>query len=79
MLPFLKPKKIASVMIAKVSPDGEIKSSHEDGEETPELMGAAEALLSAISLKDAKAVAEALKAAHEICSAGYEEKEEQED
>lgn len=65
MLPFLQPKKAASVIMAKMKPDG-IEPMHEEGEEDPSLMMAAEDILSAISMKDAKALAEALKAANDI-------------
>lgn len=67
MLPFLKPKKMSSVIIAKIKPEGKIEPSHEEGEEMPELIGAAESLISAVHSKDANAVAECLKAAFEIC------------
>jgi hypothetical protein len=61
MLPFLKPKKQAGVMIATVKPDGEMKTK--DASHAPELMGIAEDLISAVSMKDAGAVADALEAA----------------
>lgn len=69
MLPFLKPKKITSIIIAKHKPEGGIEPMHEEDEEMPELVGAAESLISAVHSKDAKAVAEALKAAFEVCDA----------
>lgn len=65
-LPFLNSRKIASVIIATRKPDGSVMPKHEEGEQEPGLMSAAEDLISAISMKDAKAVAEALKAAFDM-------------
>lgn len=62
-LPFLKNKKISSIIIAKRGKDGNTMPMKEEGEEDPGLMSAAEDLLSAIAMKDAGAVAAALKAA----------------
>lgn len=73
-LPFLKPRKLASVIIAKVKPEGNVEPMHEEGDEQPELMGVAESLISAVHAKDAAAVAEALRAAIEICES-YEHDE----
>ena len=67
MLPFLKPKITTSVVIAKHKPEGGLEPLHEEGHEMPELVGAAEELISAVHSKDAHAVAEALKSAFEIC------------
>jgi len=66
MLPFLQPKKAAAVMIAKRKPSGSIEPMHEEGEQDPGLMSAAEDLISAVHAKDAKGVADALKAAFEM-------------
>lgn len=63
MLPFLKPKKMSAVIIAKTKPEGGVEPMHEEGEQMPEMVGIAEALISAIHSKDANAVAEALHAA----------------
>ena len=63
MLPFLKPKAVGSVVVL----DSKQKPSHEEGEHPPELMAAAEDLLSAIANKDAKAVADAMSAAFYYC------------
>lgn len=68
MLPFLAPKKQAGVIIAKRVGD-KTEPMHEEGEEDPGLMAAAEDLISAIHAKDAKAAAQALKAAFEVCDA----------
>lgn len=66
MLPFLAPRKQAGVIIAKRVGD-KTEPMHEEGEQDPGLMSAAEDLLSAISSKDASAVAAALKAAYDVC------------
>ncbi len=65
MLPFLKPKKAGTVMVAKYS-NGETKSEGEVGEHNEGLMSAAQDLISAIHAKDAKAVCDALCAAKEM-------------
>lgn len=65
-LPFLNPKKIASVIIAHQIPTGEIEDDGEEGETPSELMSASEALLSAIATKDATATSQALKSAFEF-------------
>lgn len=67
MLPFLKPKKITSVMVATRHPDGRMEHGGYADDEHPGLMACAEDLIHAVHAKDAKAVAEALKAACEIC------------
>lgn len=67
MLPFLKPKKLSAIIIHKTKPEGGTEPMHEEGEEMPELVGAAENLISAVHAKDAHATAEAIKAAFEIC------------
>lgn len=66
MLPFLKPKKISSVIIASRKKDGTVMPEHEEGENDAGLMAAAEDLISAVHSKDSSAVASALKAAFEI-------------
>lgn len=66
MLPFLNPRKSAGVIIAKRVGD-KTEPMHEEGEPEPGLMAAAEDLISAVHMKDAKAVAEAFKAAFEVC------------
>lgn len=76
MVPFLKPKHISAVIIAKHKPEGGIEDMHEEGEDHPALMSAAEDLISAVQMKDAKAVAEALKAAFQIVDSEPMEDEE---
>lgn len=65
MLPFLRPEKMSSVIIARRTKDG-IKDEHEEGEHESGLMSAAEDLIKAVHSKDIKAVASALKSAFEI-------------
>jgi len=66
MLPFLAPKKQAGVIMAKRVGE-KTEPMHEEGEHEPGLMAAAEDLISAVHAKDAKAVADAFKAAFEVC------------
>lgn len=66
MLPFLAPKKMAGVIVAKMKKPAEIEPMHEEGEMEPGLMSAAEDLISAVHMKDAKAVAMALKSAMDM-------------
>lgn len=73
MLPFLQPRKQAGVIIAKRKPEGGIEPMHEEGEHEPGLMAAAEDLISAVHAKDAKGVADAMKAGYECCSYGPSE------
>ena len=63
MLPFLQPKHVASVIIAKRTPDGGQEPISEEGEHAPELMQCAEDLIKAVHAKDAKAVAAAMQGA----------------
>ena len=67
MLPFLQPRKQAGVIIAKRTPKETTEVIEEEGEHAPGLMAAAEDLISAVHSKDAKGVADAFKAAFEVC------------
>lgn len=69
MLPFLEPKNMSSIIIAKRKHDGAIKDDHIDGEEDQSLIVAAEDLIRAIEGKNATALAAAIKSAFEICDA----------
>lgn len=60
MLPFLKPKQVAGIIIAKHKASGGIEPIQEAGEHSAELMMAAEELIRALHAKDAKAVASCL-------------------
>ncbi len=66
MLPFLQARKSAGVIMAKRVGD-KTEPMHEEGEHEPGLMAAAEDLISAVHSKDANAVADAFKAAFEVC------------
>lgn len=66
MLPFLAPKKVAGVIIAKAKPAGGLEPKHEEGEHDPALMSAAEDLLRAVAMKDAEAVCDAMKSMFDI-------------
>ena len=80
MLPFLKPKNLASVILAKRKPEGGMDIGGEEGEEDAGLSSAAEELISAIHSKDSAAVATALRNAFEILeSEPHEEKSEEMD
>lgn len=67
MLPFLKPEKMASVIVARRKSDGSQRIEHEEGEHPPELMAAAEALIRALNSKSAKDVASAIKDCIDCC------------
>jgi hypothetical protein len=67
MLPFLAPRKQAGVIMAKRTPEEKTEVVSEEGEHPPGLMAAAEDLISAVHAKDAKGVADALKAGVECC------------
>lgn len=72
MLPFLKVRKMGSIAAAAKSGGG-MSDEGEMGEVNHALLSAAEDLISAVGMKDAEAVAQALEAAYEICSSsGYE-------
>lgn len=79
MLPFLQPKKLASSIIAKRNEDGTSKPDEREGEHTPELMSAAEDMISAVHAKDTNAVAAAMKRAHEHLSPSEQSDNEVED
>lgn len=64
MLPFLKPRQMTAIVIAKQKPEGSIE---DQGDPLEGLNVAASDLIKALGAKDAVAVAQALKAAFEIC------------
>ncbi len=66
MLPFLKPKTIAGLIISKRKPDGSVEEQHTQGEEDTGLDSCSEALIRAVHSKDARAVSSALKHAFEL-------------
>lgn len=62
--------------MASIKPNGSISVDKDEGEPYPEMMAAAEDLIRAVHMKDAKAVAEALAAAVDIGSNASFEGEE---
>ncbi len=67
MLPFLKQKPAAALIISKRTPDDPAgKTEHAAGDEYHELEGICEDILRAIESKDAKALAMAIKDAFEV-------------
>ncbi len=70
MLPFLKQKPVAGIIIAKRKPDGQ---NELEGDDSAPLEACASDLIQAIHAKDAKAAAEAFKAAFEILEASPHE------
>lgn len=64
MLPFLQPKKLASVIIARQKEDGSVVPEHEEGEQSPELKSHAANLIRAMHAKDEDGVAEAMQDIH---------------
>ena len=79
MLPFLKPKAVAGLIISHRKPDGSKEESHTEGNENEALEACAEDLIRAIHAKDAKSAAAAFKAAFEVCeSYPHEEAEHSE-
>ena len=63
MLPFLKPKKVVGVIMAKATKDGSLEISHEEGKLPPEMLEVAQDLMKALEAKDAEGVGQALVAA----------------
>jgi hypothetical protein len=64
MLPFLKPKKLASTIITnRMTSDG--KTLPEKEETHPDLLDASSRLVSGIHAKDAQQVADAMQSIHE--------------
>lgn len=72
MLPFLQPKKIGSVIIAKRNKDGKQTDMQHESEHAPELMEAAQHMVSGVHAKDATTVAEAMQKAHKHLNAHKE-------
>lgn len=66
MLPFLKAKQSGSVVSVKYSEKDGQESMGKEGEHSPGHMAAAEDLISAVHMKDAKGVADAMKAHYDL-------------
>ena len=65
MLPFLKPKQVAGLIIQKRASDGSKEEKPEDSQDQG-LEAAAEDFIRAVHAKDAKGVAAAFRAAFEM-------------
>jgi hypothetical protein len=65
-LPFLKPKAVAGVIIARRKPDGAQETEGMEDQPNEGLMMAAADLIRAVHAKDESAVADALQAAFEL-------------
>ncbi len=76
MLPFLKPKAVAGLIISHRKPDGGKVESHMEGDEHQPLEAAAEDLIRAINSKDSKHLALALRAAFDILSSEPESEDD---
>lgn len=66
MLPFLKPKPVAGLIVEHRKPDGSTPESHSEDNADHGLMACAEDLIRATHAKDAKGVADAFRAAFQI-------------
>lgn len=66
MLPFLKPKKVAGLIISQRKPDGKVAPYHEAGDENHALDACSEDLMRAITSKDISGISSAIRAAYEI-------------
>lgn len=72
MLPFLKPRQVAGLIISKRKPDGSEEKYSEDDEDHG-LDACSEDLIRAVTSKDTKAVSAAIRAAFEILDSGPHE------
>lgn len=66
MLPFLKPRKLDSIVMMNSKPEGGLEPENRE-DENHALMAVAEDLIKAIHAKDTKGVADALEAASDVC------------
>lgn len=57
----MKPKKLATLIIAKRKPSGAVEHSHEEGEQPSKYVDKAETMIRAIHSKDAKQLAEVIQ------------------
>lgn len=69
MLPFLKPKQIAGLIISQRKPDGDKALDENENQSGIALEAAAERLIQAFNTKDSKSVAAALREAYAILEA----------
>lgn len=75
MLPFMKPKQIASIILQKRAANGNVVSESEEGQEHPQLMEHARDLIAGVHAKDEQKVAQALEAAHKFMNPASEPEE----
>lgn len=75
ILPYLKPKPVAGLIISHRKPDGSNEMASEDND-MHAMEACAEDLIRAVHAKDAKAVAAALKAAIECADSQQDQSEE---
>lgn len=68
MLPFLKPKQVAGILIKKRTPDGSAETAQPEDQADQGLGSCADELIRAVHAKDSAAVAGALRSAFEILS-----------
>lgn len=66
MLPFLKPKTVAGLIISHRKADGGTETEHQEGNEHAALEACAEDLIRAMHAKDAKGVAAAWRAGADV-------------
>jgi len=66
MLPFLKQKQVAGLIVAKRKPDGTHEEQHSEDQEDHGLEACATDLIRAIHAKDSTAAAAAMRAAFEL-------------
>ncbi len=73
MLPFLKPKTVAGIIMTKRKSDGGMELPENEGPEGDSLEACAEDLIRAIHSKDARAVAAAWRAGAECLGAAEDD------
>lgn len=66
MLPFLKPKQVAGLILSRRKPDGAVETEKMEGDEDQGLSACSAELIRAIHAKDESAVSSALESAFEI-------------
>lgn len=66
MLPFMKPKQVAGLIVKQRKPDGNSVEQPVENEENQDLEVCAEEIIRAIMAKDAKALATAIESAFQI-------------
>jgi hypothetical protein len=75
MLPFLKPKQVAGVILSKRKSDGQTEVEGTAGDEDQALMSCAGDLIRAVHAKDEQAVCSALRSAFQVLESEEEPSE----